>query len=69
MPLECGDGIWRQKTRTMVLPYGEEIMIVKKNFAAYFLHLPRLEAEYLISLYIEQKNGRLSAWSGNRVRF
>jgi len=28
MPLDCGDEIWRQKTRIMGLPYGEEITIV-----------------------------------------
>ena len=28
MPLECGDKIWRQKTRIMRLPSGEEIVIV-----------------------------------------
>ena len=28
MPSECGDEIWRQKTRIMELPYGEEIRIV-----------------------------------------
>jgi len=26
MPLECGDEIWRQKTRIMGLLYGEEIV-------------------------------------------
>ena len=31
MPLECGDEIWRQKTRIMRLPYGEEIMIVGRT--------------------------------------
>jgi len=31
MPLECGDEIWRQKTRIMGLPYGEEIMIVYRS--------------------------------------
>jgi len=25
-PLECGDGIWHQKTRVLGLPDGEEIM-------------------------------------------
>jgi len=28
IPLECGDEIWRQKTRITELPHGEEIMIV-----------------------------------------
>ena len=28
MPLECGYEIWRQRTRMMGLPCGEEIMIV-----------------------------------------
>jgi len=28
-PLECRDEIWRQKTRIMWLPDGEEIMIFK----------------------------------------
>jgi len=31
MPLECEDEIWRQKTRIMGLPYGEEIMIVGRT--------------------------------------
>jgi len=30
-PLECGDEIWRQKTRIMGLPYSEEIMIVGRT--------------------------------------
>ena len=31
MPLECGDDIWRQKTRITGLPYGEEIMVVNRT--------------------------------------
>jgi len=31
IPLECGDEIWRQKTRMMGLPRGEEIMIVAQT--------------------------------------
>jgi len=34
MPLECGDEIWRRKTRIMGLPYGEEIMIVGRTMWA-----------------------------------
>jgi len=33
-PLECEDEIWRQKTRIMGLPYGEEIMIVGRTLWA-----------------------------------
>jgi len=31
MPLERGDKIWRQITRIMGVPYGEEIMIVSNH--------------------------------------
>ena len=31
MQLECEDVIWRQKTRIMGLPYGEEIMTVGRT--------------------------------------
>jgi len=34
MLLECGDKIWRQKTRIMGLPYGEEIMIIGRTECA-----------------------------------
>jgi len=34
MLLECGDEIWRWKTRIMGLPYGEEIMIVGRTMWA-----------------------------------
>ena len=37
MPLEYEDEIWRQKTRIMVLPYGEEIMNVGRNMWAQFM--------------------------------
>jgi len=32
--LEYGDEIWRQKTRIMWLPYGEEIMFVSRTMWA-----------------------------------
>ena len=34
MMMECGDKIWRQKTRIIGLPYGEEIMIVGRTIWA-----------------------------------
>ena len=38
LPVECGDKIWRQKTRIIGLPYGKELVIVGRTRFAQSMH-------------------------------